>query len=313
METRVYIFAGFLDSGKTSFINDTLMNPDFYSDEDTLLISFESGEVSYDEVYLKKSNTSLVNLNYENFTTYDLKHIELEYHPTQIMIEANGMMDLNVFVKEIIPENWKVVQVLTTFDATTFSMYLNNMRSLVYGQVIFSDLVIFNRYNQDIKKSMLRNNIKAINSNTQIIYEFPNGTIDTMNLEDELPYDIQKKHLEIKDHDFGIFCMDAMDHPDNYNNKIIKIKGKFIGLDRIIENGFVLGRQAMVCCEEDTSLIGLVCISKLAKKLIPDEWILVEGKISTIFDQEYQVKIPILNVEHLEVVPPLKNQYVTFD
>lgn len=44
METRVYIFAGFLDSGKTSFINDTLMNPDFYSGEDTLLISFEEGE-----------------------------------------------------------------------------------------------------------------------------------------------------------------------------------------------------------------------------------------------------------------------------
>ena len=65
METRVYIFAGFLDSGKTSFINDTLMNPDFYSDEDTLLISFESGEISYDKVYLKKSNTSLATLDYE--------------------------------------------------------------------------------------------------------------------------------------------------------------------------------------------------------------------------------------------------------
>ena len=38
MDIRVYIFAGFLDSGKTSFINDTLMNPDFYSNEDTLLI-----------------------------------------------------------------------------------------------------------------------------------------------------------------------------------------------------------------------------------------------------------------------------------
>lgn len=313
METRIYIFAGFLDSGKTSFINDTLMNPDFYSNEDTLLISFECGEISYDEVYLEKSNTSLVTLDYENFTTYDLKHLELEYHPTQIMIEANGMMDLNIFVKEIIPENWKVVQVLTTFNATTFSMYLNNMRSLVYGQVIFSDLVIFNRYNQNIKKSMLRNNIKAINGNTQIIYEFPNGTIDTINPEEELPYDIQKDYLEIKDHDFGIFCMDAMDHPDKYNSKIIKIKGKFIGLDRVIEDGFVLGRQAMVCCEEDTSLIGLVCISKLAKKLIPDEWIVVEGKISTVFDQEYQIKIPVLNVEHLDVVPPLKNQYVTFD
>ena len=222
-------------------------------------------------------------------------------------------MDLNIFVKEIIPENWKVVQVLTTYDATTFSMYLNNMRSLVYGQVIFSDLVIFNRYNQNIKKSMLRNNIKAINSNTQIIYEFPNGTIDTMHPEAELPYDIQKDYLEIKDHDFGIFCMDAMDHPEKYNDKTIKIKGKFIGLDRVIEDGFVLGRQAMVCCEEDTSLIGLVCISKLAKKLIPDEWIVVKGKVSTVLDQEYQINIPVLTVENLNVVSPLKNEYVTFD
>ena len=94
---------------------------------------------------------------------------------------------------------------------------------------------------------------------------------------------------------------------------IIKIKGKFIGLDRLVENGFVLGRQAMVCCEEDTSLIGLVCISPLAKKLIPEEWIVVEGKISINYDPEYQVNIPILTVDQLEVVPPLKNQYVTFD
>ena len=120
------------DSGKTSFINDTLMNPDFYSGEDTLLISFEEGEVSYNETYLKKSNTALEILDYENFTTLQLKQLELKYRPTQIIIEANGMMDLNVFVKEKIPENWNVVQVLTTINANTFSMYLNNMRSLVY-------------------------------------------------------------------------------------------------------------------------------------------------------------------------------------
>ena len=152
METRVYIFAGFLDSGKTSFINDTLMNPDFYSGEDTLLISFEEGEVSYNETYLKKSNTALEILDYEKFTTLQLKQLELKYRPTQIIIEANGMMDLNVFVKEKIPENWNVVQVLTTINANTFSMYLNNMRSLVYGQIVFSDLVIFNRYDKSIKK-----------------------------------------------------------------------------------------------------------------------------------------------------------------
>ena len=60
MDIRVYIFTGFLDSGKTSFINDTLMNPDFYSNEDTLLISFEEGEIAYDETYLKKDRKSVV-------------------------------------------------------------------------------------------------------------------------------------------------------------------------------------------------------------------------------------------------------------
>ena len=57
----------------------------------------------------------------------------------------------------------------------------------------------------------------------------------------------------------------------------------------------------------------MICISPLASKLIPEEWIVVEGKISTSYDQEYQKDIPILTVEQLKVVPPLKNQYVTFD
>lgn len=57
----------------------------------------------------------------------------------------------------------------------------------------------------------------------------------------------------------------------------------------------------------------MVCISPLANKLIPEEWIIVEGKISTSYDQEYQKDIPILTVEQLSVIPPLENQYVTFD
>lgn len=313
MDTRVYIFAGFLDSGKTTFINDTLSNPDFYNGETTLLISFEEGEIPYSQKILTRANTTLVTLDHENYTTYHLAKLQQQYQPTQILIEANGMMDLNEFVKEIVPKNWNVVQVLTTFDTTTFSMYLNNMRSLVYGQVVFSDLVIFNRYTSDVKKSTLRNNIKAINSNAQIIYELPDGRIDTLNPEEEMPFDLNQDHLEILDHDFGIFCMDIMDHPKKYENKTVKIKGKFIGLDRVLNNGFVLGRQAMVCCEQDTSLIGLICISPLAKKLIPDEWVVVEGKIKVEYDPEYQMDVPVLPVEHLEVVPPLENPYVTFD
>lgn len=29
LETRIYLFTGFLESGKTTFINDTIINTDF--------------------------------------------------------------------------------------------------------------------------------------------------------------------------------------------------------------------------------------------------------------------------------------------
>lgn len=44
MEIPVYLFTGFLDSGKTSFIQDTISDPDFLADEKTLLIACEEGE-----------------------------------------------------------------------------------------------------------------------------------------------------------------------------------------------------------------------------------------------------------------------------
>ncbi len=33
MEIPVYLFTGFLDSGKTSFIQDTISDPDFLADD----------------------------------------------------------------------------------------------------------------------------------------------------------------------------------------------------------------------------------------------------------------------------------------
>ena len=43
METRIYLFTGFLDSGKSTFINDTITQTDFCKDERTLLLIFEEG------------------------------------------------------------------------------------------------------------------------------------------------------------------------------------------------------------------------------------------------------------------------------
>lgn len=313
MKTRIYLFTGFLDSGKSTFINDTITTTDFCEGEKSLLIVSEQGEVEYNQEQIESFNCDIVYVSSEDQWTYEFfEELKQKYNPTQVLVELNGMYNVNRFLACSLPDEWEVVQVLTTINAQTFGLYIQNMRSLLFQHVVHTDLLIFNRINDSIKKSFLRNNIKAINSSCQIIYEKEDGTVNTMD-EDELPFDTSSDELEILDHDFGLFCMDAMDHPEKYAGKTVTMKGKFIGRDKQIEDGFVIGRLAMVCCEEDTSLIGMVCEHPAGKQLIPNEWIQVKGVIENDYDPELGGEVCILKVEDLKVVPPLENEYVTFD
>ena len=60
LETRIYLFTGFLESGKTSFINDTIVNTDFCDNETSVLIVTEEGEVEYDEEAVKARHCAIV-------------------------------------------------------------------------------------------------------------------------------------------------------------------------------------------------------------------------------------------------------------
>ena len=47
-EVPVYLFTGFLDSGKTTFIQEVMEEEEFNEGERTLLLLCEEGEVEYD-------------------------------------------------------------------------------------------------------------------------------------------------------------------------------------------------------------------------------------------------------------------------
>ena len=71
MKTRIYLFTGFLDSGKTSFINDTITTTDFCEGEKSLLIVSEQGEVEYNQEEIEACNCDLVYVNSEDEWTYE--------------------------------------------------------------------------------------------------------------------------------------------------------------------------------------------------------------------------------------------------
>lgn len=312
-QVRVYLFTGFLDSGKSSFISDTLLRQDFGEDEKTLLVVSEEGEIEYDSIAFKKANTDIVYVDSIDQIDNDwIIEMNNTYHPTQVIFEVNGTWNTTELIQERISRPWDVVQILTVINAQTFNLYFTNMRNFLFEQIRYSNLIICNRCDSNTNLLGLRSNLKASNPTAQIVYEDMNNQILDISKE-TLPFDISKDELVINDFDYGIFCLDALENPNKYENKKITLRGKFIGQDKFIENGFILGRLAMVCCENDTQLVGFVCISPLASKLIPQEWIEVTGSVKVIYDQEYGNNVPVLDVIEIKGIKPLENEYVSFE
>ena len=111
----------------------------------------------------------------------------------------------------------------------------------------------------------LRNNIKAMNKRAQLIYESREGTILSAAQEEQLPFDVSADHIELQDYDYGIWYMDALEHPRKYEGKTIAYNVKVYPVDLYKSNAYVAGREAMVCCSDDTSLIGLWVYTKQLK------------------------------------------------
>ena len=79
-ETPVYLIAGFLDSGKTSFING-ILSDGFALEDRTLLLQCEEGEEEYDPELLRNVTVLPVEDLEEHNPAYLLDHHETCHSP----------------------------------------------------------------------------------------------------------------------------------------------------------------------------------------------------------------------------------------
>lgn len=311
MSVPVYLFTGFLDSGKTSFIQDTLRDPQFHDGEKTLLLICEDGEVEYDDAVMSEYACDVVYVKQEQDLSYDyLNALELQYHPERVMIEFNGMWSVTNFLDVEYPLEWLLVQIMTTVDASTFTMYMNNMRSILYDQMVHSELIIFNRCDNTTKKSFLRSNVKAINKGAQLIYESIDGAVNQLP-DDELPFDVKADHLHIAADDYGLWYMDALDKPQYYEGKRVTFTGQIVEVDHAHGDVFLIGREAMVCCAEDIQMIGFVVHYAQSERLKRGDWIELTAEMHCEFDEEYGGNVPVLDALTIMESAPL-GDLVTF-
>ena len=88
----IYLVTGFLESGKTTFLDFTLQQEYFAIDGKTLLILCEEGEEEYDMDKLKLTNTVVeVIEDEEDLTPQRLAAMDIIHQPERVVIEYNGM------------------------------------------------------------------------------------------------------------------------------------------------------------------------------------------------------------------------------
>lgn len=310
-EIPVYLFTGFMDSGKTTLICQTLLEENFGQGAKTLLIVCEDGDEEYDEEKLKKAGVRLLFIEKEeDFTETLLKNINLQYLPDQVFVEYNGTWGMDTFLEMTMPQGWVLVQSLATVDATTFDMYLTNMRSMIMEQLFQTDVVIINRCDDSTPKGKFRRAIKAVNRPAQIVYERTDGSVDER--EEELPFDLNQDLIKISDADYAIWYMDAQENYKKYDGKKVEFLGYVYNPDKMKKGVMVPGRFAMTCCIEDVTFLGFKCKYADSKSIPHKSWIKITAEIRVEFAMEYKGKGPVLYPVSIEPAEGPEDELVYF-
>ena len=279
-EVPVYLFLGFLDGGKTSFIHKTLCDERFQDGDRTLCILFEDGEEELDtSCYKGGSNVTVVVADGKECLTKKFLEDNLKKSRAErVMLEFNGMWTISE-LDAVMPRNWVVYQIMMFADSNSFLSYNSNMRQLVYDKLNLAQVVFFNRCRPGFDKMPLHSIVRAISRRTNIVYEYEDGTMENDDIVDPLPFDIDAPVIEVKDDDFGLLYMDAMDKPQNYNGKTVCFKALTARSPRLPKGCFVGGRFAMACCAEDLQYVGFMCRWDHADTIKNKGWYMVTAEV----------------------------------
>ena len=290
----VYLFTGFLDSGKTKFIQETLEDKRFCNGERTLLLVCEEGEEEYEpDQFADRTVRIRVVENREDLTRENLIAWRKETHADRAVVEYNGMWMLDDLYTAM-PDDWAVYQEFMFADSSTFLTYNANMRQLVYDKLKSAELVVFNRFEPGMDKMEFHKIVRGASSRADIAYEDAKGNVVYDDIQDPLPFDLNAPVIEIGDEDYALWYRDMTEEPDKYENKTVCFVCRALKRDRIPKGCIIVGRHVMTCCVNDIQFAALVCQVKDVQQIQDNTWIRLTAKINFRFHMAYKRKGPVL-------------------
>lgn len=307
----LYLFTGFLDSGKTKFIQETLEDERFNDGEKTLLLLCEEGEEEYDLGRMPGDNVVVRSIEKEELTRANLQSLIKETKADRIVVEYNGMWLLKELF-DAMPRECVISQELCFCDANTALAYNANMRQLMYDKLSTAEMIIFNRCSMNMDTMPLHKLVRGANRRADIAYEYENGYVHYDDIEDPLPFDVDAPVIVIEDKDYALWFQDMMNDMAKYQGKTLKFKGIVARDGKIPDDTFVVGRHVMTCCADDIQYCGIACDWKASKTLRTNDWVVVTAKLSIGNHKLYRSKGPYLTATEVAVSSAPEQEVATF-
>lgn len=297
MEVPVYLFTGFLEAGKTCFIQETLAAGTLKNGGRILLLVCEEGIEEFDPSDFGETDCVMeVIEDEEDISEALLQSLLRKHRANLVVIEYNGMWQLSSLYDNL-PEDWFVYQEMFLADSTTIENYNKNMRSLVVDKLSSCDLAAFNRVGPDTDRMALHKLVRGVSRNASIVYDTVDGTIEQDDIEDPLPFDINAPVVTIGDRDYAWWYRDLVEEQEKYEGKTVTFKGVVVKDDQIPHGCFICGRHVMTCCADDIRYSGIACVWKKSETLKTYDWVQITGTIRIEAHEVYAEPGPVIHIE----------------
>ncbi len=312
MDIPIYLFTGFLESGKTKFIQETMEDERFDTGERTLLLVCEEGLEEYMPEKFCSKNVFIETVeNEEDLNKELLTSLVKKHSAKRVLLEYNGMWKLQSLFSAM-PKNFVIAQEFMFCDANTILNYNNNMRNLVTDKLSAPELVVFNRFQITMDKMPYHKLVRGINTRCAIAYEYMDGHVEYDDIEDPLPFDKEANIIEIADKDYAYFYRDLTEDLNFYNGKTVKFKCVIAKNRQLKNNELVIGRHVMTCCVDDISFAGFMLVGNNFDNIKNRDWAVITAKIKLENNRIYGKVGPVLHLEDIALTSAPTEEVVTF-
>ena len=290
----VYLVAGFLDSGKTSFING-ILSDGFALEDRTMLLCCEEGEVEYDPKVLR--NVTVVTAeDPETLTPEFLEAERKKCRAVQIIVEFNGMWQIQDFYVNAMPPSWVLYQIIAAAEGPTFEMYAKNMASLMMEKLRNADMILINRCTDELCAALRQKNLRLVNHRADIYLEKEDGTSEDYMDGTVSAFDLDAPEIRVSDEDYGLWYVEIMDNPQMYAGRTVVFRAMMCKPPKY-GRYFTPGRFAMVCCAEDMTFLAVACIGFDVSGIPERTWVEIRAEARVEHWDPYEGDGPVLHVQ----------------